>query len=60
MASHLREFTRMNPYLFFRSKADEYPQDFFDELYKILFSMGVTSQENAVLVASKLKDVAHG
>ena len=41
IASSLREFTQMNPPMFFGSKLDEYPQEFFDEVYKILFAMGV-------------------
>ena len=43
MASHLRDFTRMNPLMFFGSRSDEDPQDFLDEVYKILYVVGVTS-----------------
>ena len=57
MASHLRDFTRMNRPMFFGSKDNEYPQDFLDEDYKILFDMGVTTSENVELVAYQLKDV---
>ena len=30
MASHWRDFTRMNPSMFFSSKSNEDPQDFLD------------------------------
>ena len=51
MASRLRDFTRMNPPLFYGSKEDEDPQDFLDEVCNlILFSMGVTAGEKAELV----------
>ena len=33
MASRLRNFTRMNPPMFYGSKVDEDPQDFLDEVY---------------------------
>ena len=42
MASYLRDFTRMNPPTFYISKVDEYPQEFIDEVYKILYAMGVS------------------
>ncbi|TMW85924.1 hypothetical protein EJD97_022258 [Solanum chilense] len=32
VASHLRDFTRMNAPIFFGSKSDEDPQDFLDEV----------------------------
>ena len=59
MARHLRDFTRMNPPMYFGSKVDEYPQDFHDEVYKILFYMGVITTEKAKLAAYQLEDVAH-
>ena len=40
VASHLKDFTMMNPPMFFWSKTDKYPQVFMDEVYKILFDMG--------------------
>ena len=58
MASRLRDFTRMNHPLFYGSKEDEDPQDFLDEVYKIQFSMNVTTGEKAELDAYQLKDVA--
>ena len=59
MASHLRDFMRMNDHMFFGSKVAEDPQDILDEVYKILFSMEVSNTEKAKLVAYQLKDVAH-
>ncbi|XP_015068762.1 uncharacterized protein LOC107013345 [Solanum pennellii] len=58
MASRLRNFSRMNPPMFYRSKADEDPQDFLDEVYMILFTMGVTTSEKEEFVIYELKDVA--
>ena len=40
MASHLRDFTRINPPTFYKSKVDEDPQEFIDEVSKILLVMG--------------------
>ena len=42
MASYLRDFTRMNPPTFYISKVDEYPQEFINEIYMILYAMGVS------------------
>ena len=39
MASRLSDFTRMNPPAFYGSKVDEDPQEFNDEVSKILLSM---------------------
>ena len=36
MAFRLRDFTRMNPPTLYGSKVDEDPQEFIDEVYKIL------------------------
>ena len=61
MASCLRNFTTMNPPMFFGSKADKDHQDFLDEVYKILYVMRVTSIEKAELTAYQIKDVPkHG
>ena len=48
----------MNPPTFYRYKVDEYPQEFLDEVYKVLYAMGVTSSEKVVLASYQLKDVA--
>ena len=51
MGSHLRDFTRMNPLMFFGYKVNEDPKDFLDEVYKILYAMGQSSNEKAKDVA---------
>ena len=43
--SRLRDFTRMNPPMFYESKLNEDPQDIIDDLYKIIHSMELTSNE---------------
>ena len=58
MASCLKDFTQMNPPTFCGSKVDEDPQEFLDEVYKVLYSMGVTSIQKAELASYKLKDLA--
>lgn len=58
MVSPLRDFTRMNPPTFFGSKWNKDPQDFVDEVYNIIYSMGVTSIEKASLADYQFKDVA--
>ena len=40
MASLLRDFTRINPPMFFGCKVHEDPHDFLYEVYKILFAIG--------------------
>ncbi|WP_353824369.1 hypothetical protein, partial [Acinetobacter baumannii] len=40
MTNMLRDFMRMNPSILTRSNTSEYPQDFLEELHKILESMG--------------------
>ena len=58
MASRLRDFSRMNPPMFIGSKVNEYPQEFLDEVFEILYAIGVSSNEKAELVAYQLKDKA--
>ena len=41
MASLLRNFTRMNPPIFYGTKVDEDPQEFLDENHMVLYAMGV-------------------
>ena len=43
--SHLRHFSRMNPPMFFKYKVNIDTQDFIDEVYMILYVMGVNSNE---------------
>ncbi|XP_069150443.1 uncharacterized protein [Solanum lycopersicum] len=58
MADRLRDFTRMNPPIFTGAKTSEDPQEFIDELHKILVAMGATDIEKAELASYQLKDVA--
>ncbi|MDV3190800.1 MAG: hypothetical protein Q8838_02735 [Candidatus Phytoplasma australasiaticum] len=48
----------MNPPEFYGSKVDEDPQEFIDEVYKVLSIMGANSEEKAELAAYQLKRVA--
>ncbi len=59
MASRLRDFPRMNPSIYYKSKTNEDPHEFMDEVHKILYAMGVNEEAKAELSAYKLKDVAH-
>ena len=58
MASYIRDFTRIYPPTFYGSKVYEDPKEFLDEVYKVLYAMGVTSSEKAELSSYQLKDVA--
>ena len=58
MASRLRDFTRMNPPMYFGSNVDEDPQDFLDEVSKIMFYMGMSTTYKAELASYKVKDVS--
>ncbi|XP_049410605.1 uncharacterized protein LOC125873796 [Solanum stenotomum] len=58
MTSRLRDFVRMNPPIFLGSRVGEDPQEFFDEVYKIVNAMGVSSREKAELASYQFKDVA--
>ena len=48
----------MNPTTLYGSKVDEDPQEFIDEVYKVLYSMGFTSSDNTELSSYQLKDVS--
>ena len=54
-ASRIRDFTRMNPPVFYGTRVEEDPQDFIDQLLKIVTIMGVTPIEKAELVAYQLE-----
>ena len=41
ISRRLRDFTRMNPLVYFESRTNEDPQDFLDEDHKILCAVGV-------------------
>ena len=49
----------MNPPVFTGSKVDEDPQNFIDEVWKILKAMHATELEGVELVSYQLKDVAN-
>ncbi|WMV14018.1 hypothetical protein MTR67_007403 [Solanum verrucosum] len=56
--SRARDFTRINPLEFYDSTIEEDPQEFIDEVYKVLMIMGVMPVEKAELSAYQLKGVA--
>ena len=58
MTSRLRDFSLTNPPTFDWFKVDEDPQEFPDEIYKILCAMGVSSSKKAELATYQLNDVA--
>ncbi|WMV24469.1 hypothetical protein MTR67_017854 [Solanum verrucosum] len=55
--SRVRDFMRMNPPEFHGSKVEEYPQEFIDEVSKVLVIIRVTSGEKAGSAAYQLKGV---
>ncbi|WMV24741.1 hypothetical protein MTR67_018126 [Solanum verrucosum] len=57
-ASRLRDFVRMNPPNFLGSRVGKDPQEFLDEVYKIVNAMGVSSREKVELVSYQFKEVA--
>ena len=48
----------MNPPTFNSSKVEEDPQQFIDEVYKILLDMGFSTNEKVELATYQLKDMA--
>ena len=58
MASCLRDFTQMNPPTFYETKLEKDPQEFIDEVYKILLAMELSKSEKAEFATYQLKDVA--
>ena len=56
MARRLRDFTRMNPPVYYGFKTNEDPQEFVDDIHKILCAMGVNEMDE--LAAYQLKYVA--
>uniref|UniRef100_M1DH98 Gag-pol polyprotein n=1 Tax=Solanum tuberosum TaxID=4113 RepID=M1DH98_SOLTU len=58
VASRVRDFTKMNPPEFYGSTVEEDPQEFINEVYKVLMIMGVTPVEKAELAAYQLKGVS--
>ena len=57
ISSRLMDFTRMNPPTFYGSKVEEDPQEFIDNVYKILYAMGLSTSEKTDLSTYELKDV---
>ncbi|KAH0754464.1 hypothetical protein KY290_024734 [Solanum tuberosum] len=57
-ASRVRDFVWMNPPEFYGSKLDEDPQEFIDEVHKILAIMGMRLEDKAELAVYQLKGVA--
>ena len=49
----------MNPQSFTRSKSDENPQEFLDQVQKVTDIMRVTAIESVELAAYQLQDVAY-
>ena len=58
MADRLRDFTRMKPPIFTGAKTLEDPQEFIDELDKILVALGASDTEKTELASYQLKDIA--
>ena len=58
MPSRLRDFIRMNPPTFYGSKVKEDPQEFIDEVYKIILGIWLSTSDKAELATYQLKDVA--
>ena len=50
----MRYFTRINPPIFIGSKNAEDPQDFVNEVHKILVAIGATDTEKAELASYQL------
>uniref|UniRef100_M1DEW7 Gag-pol polyprotein n=1 Tax=Solanum tuberosum TaxID=4113 RepID=M1DEW7_SOLTU len=58
-AVRIRDFARMNPQEFHRSKLEEDPQEFLNDIHKVTDIIGVTLVESADLAAYQLKGVAY-
>ena len=58
-AARIRDFIRMNPPYFYGSKSDEDPQEFIDQVQKVIDIMGVTSVQSVELATYQLQDVAY-
>ncbi|WMV59074.1 hypothetical protein MTR67_052459 [Solanum verrucosum] len=57
-AIRARDFTMINPPEFHGLKVEEDPQEFINEVYKVVEIMGITLVEKAKLAAYQLKGVA--
>ncbi|TMW93358.1 hypothetical protein EJD97_011835 [Solanum chilense] len=56
-ASRIRDFMRMNPPTFHRTKVDEDPEGFINEVLKVVDATVVTSKEKAEIDAYQLNDM---
>ena len=59
IAARVRQFVRINPHEFLGSQTNEDPQNFFDNINKIIEVMQVTGNDRVELASYQLKDVAH-
>ena len=59
IAYRLKYLTMMNPPSFYGSKVEKYPYEFIDEIYQILYAMGLSTSEKDELATYKHKYVAH-
>ena len=57
MTSRLRDFVRMNPWIFLGSRVGEDPQELLDGIYKIVDVTIVASREKVELSSYQLKGV---
>ena len=58
MVRRLKDLTRTNPPIYTRYKTTEDPQEFVDEIHKILCVIGLTYVEKSKIASYQLKDVA--
>ena len=58
MDSRLRYLIRMNQLVYFGSRTNEDPQQFVDEVHKILCAIGVNEEEKVELTPYQFKDMA--
>ena len=57
MADRVRDITRMNPPIFTTSNTSEDPQDFLDDVHKILMFMGAIDIKKVELDSYQLRYV---
>lgn len=58
ISSHLKDKTRMNSSTFYGSKVEADPQDFIDKIYKILYTMRLSTSQKIELATYQPNDVA--
>ena len=58
MVAHLRDFSRMNPPIFYGSKVAKDPYKFIYEIYNILYAVGLSNSQKSELATYQLKYVA--